>query len=325
MKRKVQVWQLTDALRNPLAQRVPAKSLYDLLAAQQAQGVDMRFFHSDGMETLMEAVAGTPRPHLCLHRVRRDNLPAEVDPTGQIHDLSIPNANGLVEATNFVFYPRNVVVAVYNHEGPRVRRFVEWMNGRLGTDLDVRPVYRADVLAIIDSLVRVSSIELAIPAEMTGSLESDEDDVAGALGATANLTDGGTTHVTLGVGHRRPPSARQRLGAVARRIARRNDLPLFTTARVTGVLEGDREPTVVDLVHDQLVAQREVDPISVRDRRISHESALTACDDTYHQYKQQIEATVSPIPASNMPLPSTLATVVVPAPPTPGPGATTTT
>ena len=325
MRRMVQVWQLTDPLGNPFSEGFPSASLCRLLAAEQGRsGGDLRFFHRDGAETLLEPVGDTPRPHLLLHRVRRDNLPSEVDGAGRVSNLSIPDPNGLVEATNLIFYPRNIVMVVYNHDGPRVRRFSEWLQGRLGVELGLRPVYREDAVDLINSMERITAIELALPAELADGLDPDgDDDVAAALGAVARLTDGGAAKVTFSVGRHRPPSARARLRDAARRLVRRQDISRFSTARITGYLPGDSEPTVLNLVEDQLVAQRQVEAVSSRDRRISHASARAACDDTFDVFKQQIESVVEPLPTATMRLPTALRPVQAVNPHPSGPGGTT--
>ncbi|MCW2672973.1 MAG: hypothetical protein JWP14_1562 [Frankiales bacterium] len=305
MLRNVQVWQITDPLGDPLPVRFPSARLFRVLDAERRRKRgNLSCFHRDGTETLLEPITSSPRPQFSLHRVRRENLPSEVDPTGNVTDLSIPGPNGLVEATELVFFPRNVVVAVYNHQGPRVRRLAEWLSLRLDTHISLRPVFRSDAIAIIDSMERFTTIELALPAEMAVDLDpADENDVFAALEASARATDGGAARVVLSVGRHRRASARQRLAEQARSLVRRQDLGRFSTARVVGYLPGESDPTMINLVDDQLVLQREIEPISARDRRLSHRSAREACEETFEHHQAQIEATIPPVPAGDFPMP----------------------
>ena len=316
MKRSVQVWKMTDGLGAPLDYRFPAHEFVALVNAIQADPAgDLRAFSRDGTELLLEAV-GSTRPHVCLHRIRRDNLPSE-EQLGRVQDLSIPESSGLAEGTHLFFYPRNVVLVLYNHEGPRVGRFSDWLKERLDWDIRLLPVHRADIADIINSMVRFNAVELSLSAEQAAALVGDDeigdDDVAGALIAASRLTHVGTIRLGLSVGPGMPsPQKQGAFRALVDRILGREDLPDFRTARVTGVLPDGRGTTVVDLIEDRLVAQQEVEPETSRFRRVSNESAHSAAEATFDLFKEQISAVMEPIDAEPLALPEALKPVLEP-------------
>lgn len=316
MKRSVQVWRMTDGFGRPLPERFPARDFVDLVRKEQADPKgDLRAFSRDGTELLLEAFASN-RPHVCLHRVRRDNLPSEEE-GGRVRDLSIPPTSGLAEGTHLFFYPRNVVLVLYNHEGPRVGRFSDWLLQRVGLDIRFQPVHRADVMAIIQEMVRFNGVTIALSAEQAAALlEGDEipdDDVAEALVAASRLTGMGQVRLELSVGPGMPSPQKQRaFRALVDRLLGREDLPDFRAARVTGVLPNGGGTTVVDLIEDRLVAQHEVEPEASRYRRVSTASALDAAESTFNLFNEQISAVVAPVDGGHMALVEAFEPVEVP-------------
>ena len=301
---------MTDAWGAPLEHRFPARQFVRLIDAVQADPRgDLRAFSRDGTELLLEAI-GSARPHVCLHRIRRDNFPSE-EQSGRVQDLSIPETSGLAEGTHLFFYPRNVVLVLYNHEGPRAGRFSDWVRQRLDWDIQLQPVHRADIVDIINSMVRFNSVELSLSADQAAALLHEDvagdDDVAEALLAASRLTHVGNVRLALSVGPGMPSAQKQgAFRALVDRILGREDLPEFRTARVTGVLPDGRGTTVVDLIEDRLVTQQEVEPEASRFRRVSSVSAHAAAEATFELFKEQISAVVKPVDADAMTLPPAL-------------------
>jgi hypothetical protein len=311
MKRSLQVWKMVGALGQPLTTRFPAKKFASLVAeVQKDPKGDLRAFSEDGTELLLEAVASA-RPHVCLHRIRRNNLPSE-ETAGRVQDLSIPAGSGLAEGTHLFFYPRNVVLVLYNHEGPRAGRMSDWLRQRTGIDVLFKPVHRVDIAAIINSMVRFNAVELSLDAQQAAHLLQDDlpdDDVAQALFAASRLTGLGNIRLGLSVGAGMPSEQKQSaFRGLVDRILGREDLPGFRVARVTGVLP-DGGTTVVDLIEDRLVAQQEVEAEDSRFRRVSNVSAVEAAEATFDLFRQQISQAVPPIEGGLMDLPEALSPV----------------
>ena len=300
---------MTDGFGSPLTSKFPAKEFVKLVQAAQDDATgNLRAFSPDGTELLLETFA-SPRPHVCLHRIRRDNLPSE-ETGGRVQDLSIPDTNGLAEGTHIFFYPRNVVLVLYNHDGPRIGRLAHWFRARLGIDVAFEPVHRTDVGSIIAEMVRFNGVEIALSADQAAALLQDDtfddDDVSEALIAASRLTGMGHVRIGLSVGPGMPsPQKQGAFKALVERLLGRDDLPLFRAARVTGVLPGGGT-TVVDLIEDRLVAQQEVEAELSRYRRVSAASAAAAAEGTFELFKEQLSAKVPPLADANLDLPEGL-------------------
>lgn len=309
VERWVQVWQITDPMGQPLAQRFPSPQVHRVVKA--AQDADQDCYHVDGYDatrTLMEALGGR-RPHLALHTIRRDNLPSE-DDGGKVVDLSISVNSGLAEGTHFIFCPRNIVVCLYNHHGPRIRRLGDWLDARMDIEVGFIPLYRLDAWGIIESMNRLSGIEITIPAAQARALapaapQEDPEGLLEALRATGRAALGGQVHLswTVGRGEDRLPQSRMR--ALASTLYRMNKDGM-SVARIRGRVDGVKQPVPVDLIHDQLVTRRTVEPEVERSRRLNAESAYAAMEGTYEEFKEQIREAVDQIPDDRMAAPGKL-------------------
>lgn len=319
MQRNVQIWRMVDGLGSPLPARFPSQAFVSMILAVQAEDEgDLRAFSADGTELLLEAFASS-KPHVCLHRIRRDNLPSE-EQAGRVQDLSIPETSGLAEGTHIVFYPRNIVAVIYNHSGPRIARMSDWLAQRVGLSIQFQPVHRTDIAAVIKDMVRFNGVELSLTADQAAALLSDdsadgeaqEDGVAEALYAVSKLTHLGNITIRLSVGPGKPSAQKQSaFKTLVNRIVGRDDLGSFRKARVTGV-KSDGATTVVDLIEDRLVTQQDVEAEQSRFRRVSTESAFQAANGTFELFKKQISEVVPKIDAVRLDLPDELAAVQEP-------------
>ncbi len=307
MERWVQVWQITDGLGIPLALRFPAHQLWQLIDREAQNGADLYNRDRDGTTTLLEALPGASRPHLALHTIRRSNLPSE-DAGGRIVDLTIDPRHGLAEGTHFLFCPRNVVICLYNHVGPRIGRLGNWLETRTGLSVQFTPLYRRDTWAVIEQMQRLTQIELSIPADQIAVIGDDpsfDPSLLDALRASARVSHGGLVHLvwSVGTGGHSVPQGRMR--ELAHSLVR-SDKTGFKGAKVSGRVEGSTSPIPVDLLHDQLVTRRSVEPERERSRRLSTGSAYEAMDETYELFKQQIQEAIEPVAAPHIALPDAL-------------------
>lgn len=313
MERQAQVWQIVDPLGNPLERRFPAHALHKLIAAAQGQGTDLYNVDRLGTRTLMEAASGgNSRPHLILHTIRQENLPSE-DARGKVIDLSIHADHGLAEGTHFLFCPRNVVICLYNHFGPRPRRLADWLKARAGLDVSFAPLYRTDVWTLIDDMEKLTAVEVSIPADQAANLPAAGDgdgdghpSVLDALRGAGSAGRGGTIHMTWSVGRGGHAMPQTRMRNILGDIYEARDGG-FTVAKAYGRVEGVDHAVPVDLIEDQLVTRKSVEPETSRSRRLSTPSAYEAMDATFKQFKGQIEDLVDPVEStSHMVLPGGL-------------------
>jgi len=302
MERSAQVWQIVNQDHSELNVNFPSAEIHRLLLAEQLRGNDL--FCKDPVDetlTLIEAFS-PPRqdalPHLALNTIRKDNWPAE-ESGGRIVPLSIPRGNGLAYGTHFVFFPRNIVLCLFNNTGPRISRLGTWIEERLGIEVDFVPVYRENISTLFDSLSRVVSIDMAIPASNLNQIHQRRGRTRVRLFPTLRntlqaLDNRGTIKLTISAGtgeFKIPPRIMKELGREALEL----DKDQFRTLKIGGKIGDDTTTTYINLLHDQLVARRMVEPDFERNRDISVVSAYDALTETHEEFKTQIQNIVSEI------------------------------
>ena len=296
LERSAQVWQIVDKNHTPLNKNFPSREIRELLLRGQNSGSDL--FCKDPWDQTLTLIEAFPPPnqgalpHLALNTIRRSNLPSE-ESGGRIVPLSIPRGNGLAYGTHFVFCPRNIVVCLFNNTGPRISRLGTWFEERMGIEVDFVPVYRDNVTSLFNSLTRVVSIELTIPASQVAQRHVRRGTTRRRLFPTltnaAELMEyRGTINLTIsaGVGQYKIPARRMaELGLEALSL----DKNQFKTLKVGGKIGDDPTTTYINLLHDQLVARKMVEPDTERIRDVSVASAYDALTNTYEEFKTQIE------------------------------------
>ncbi len=308
VERLAQVWLITDKDGQELGHRFPSSALRRLVKGAQAAGEDSYHVDArDGVRTLLHPFTGRD-PHFALYSIRRENLPAE-EAAGRIQPLSIPQTSGLAEGTHFLFMPRNVVICLYNHHGPRIRRLGAWIKDRVDIEVGFVPLYRTDTWDLVDRMQRITGVEVSVPAGQLVGLQSQPDATSGGLlgtlEAAAAAGDGrGTISLRMSVGR----GQAQMHQSVLRRLATQllgMEKHGFTAARIVGKNEFNHT-TAIDLLHEQLVSRRTVEAESSRDHEVSASSAHEEMVRTFEEFRQQIEACTRPVDVGG---PGTLALI----------------
>jgi hypothetical protein len=224
------------------------------------------------------------------------NLPAE-DAGGRIVPLSIPATHGLAETTHFRFFPRNVVLCLYNHFGPRPQRLADWLNQRLALDVAIHPIYRHDMWAQIDQMEQITRVDLKVPSDQVAVLDAgqiDDYDVLSALRTLGRASRGGYLTFGLGVGRGRHAMSQGQMRRVLDSLRVGGVTGSASRAKVFGK-GADGQAAVVDLVHDRLVMRATVEPESERSRQPANESAVDELGRVHTAMLGEIERSVQPL------------------------------
>lgn len=299
MERSAQVWQIVDADQEPWTKRFPRGEFHKLVLDAQKNRKNRSWVDEDGTRTLLQAFPSSI-PHFALHTIRKTNLPAE-EADGEIIDLSIPKGHGLAEGTHFLFYPRNIVLCLYNHQGPRISRLGDWIENRLGIEIDFSPVYRPDSLAIINQMNQINSISFSIDARQLSTFDEriDENDTNSIFKALRDWAVGqevgGTVNVSIGIGRGKnvmPQRTMSKLINEVKLVDRRK----FRGAKISGKIGDDSKLLMVDLLKDQLVVKATVDADGERTNKVKASVAYEVLNQAYEDFKSQIETSVDKIP-----------------------------
>ncbi len=221
--------------------------------------------------------------------------------------MSLNAGEGLAEGTHFLFFPNNIVGVLYNFHGPSVRRFTTYLLHKFNLDVSFIPVYRRDVLQILEALATVSKLEMSIPANqvhlLAGPTDDADDDFAAPLAQGARLLEDGNIRLEVSVGQGAPQNRYDRAKTLAKRFARRDDLDRFRVAKVYGRLEDESDSLPIDLKSEQLITKKDVEPETPRSTRVRQSSASAAVRQAYQEYRPHIRTVTETMPALTSALP----------------------
>lgn len=225
--------------------------------------------------------------HMRFLRVRRENLPA-VELAGSLSDLPIDADAGLAEPTHIIFGPRRVVVAEYNHFGPRISALGFYIRRKLDRNIDFATYVQSEVLEQLDRLGDVRLVELtAQPSEsyrkaLAGDLVWGAVEQAGQIEETKAVG----VHLTAKPGSeeftaRVKESIRRILGAGADEAA--------SVFKVRGYDPASGQPEVIDLLEPKVVRRILVERVNRRTQALDDDDAYRALREAFDSASDDLD------------------------------------
>lgn len=221
--------------------------------------------------------------------IRRTNLP-QVEQLGELTPLIIDRRAGLAEQIHVAFYPNNVVGSEFNFYGPRIARVAKFLRNRVGmAPVSFEYLYRGDVIAQLNQLRDIRLFQLRISPPFIDELSTLDDSVAAMFRAADALGEIGRVEVILRpIPYSRQPlpqRVRAAIGALVGRSVTRDAADVFRTEG----LGPDGRVHPLDLLKDELVAEREMRRRSDGSRALDSSSVYSAIDDAYDQLRPELE------------------------------------
>jgi hypothetical protein len=224
--------------------------------------------------------------------VRRDNVPA-IEEDGNLADIQLTSRQNVAEETHVLFLPRNVVGVLYNHEGPRISRLVEYLRDRFGILVSISPVLDSATARRLAKMGTFTSVEMTIPVSRANLLSEDPAEVAVAVRQMAAASLSRTVHVKAVI---QGTPGQRRWRNWVEDVVRSPRLEAFTKLKVHSRKSdlGD-PPQTVDFVKEQLVMREAVHMQANRSRRVQPSSAKAAIRNAYAHLETQIGDAVAPV------------------------------
>ncbi len=231
--------------------------------------------------------------------VRRAGLPLVEDGSGTLTSLGIPPSSGLAEITHVLFFPNNILGAVFNFYGPRPTRLSGYLKAKVpGTpaELSIEPLIRADVAEQLDRFETLRLVDLKIRPSYAQIVEQANDSLGSAFtAATAAVTDGAKgLQLVLTSDRKKTASLGQTLMNAVKWLAARDDLHENVSRFTVGGLDSETGNSAkLDLLSDKLVMAKKIVRQSARSRALDNNSAYSAIQEAYNELSDELEAASS--------------------------------
>lgn len=230
-----------------------------------------------------------------LYRIRSDRWPyfsrqGAVTPLDAV--MAVDDDDGLADVTHFGLFPGNIVVAIYNHFGPRHRDLSRYLLDRLGLDVDLRPVPRDDMMETLNGASTVKKFHMRFATRQGDILRSNGGDFAedaARLGRALPQTD---IDITLTIrGSEQSGSAASRVKNAAVDIVTGARSALKAASVQIGE-DDDYGRAVLDLLEDDIVLSRPAPPHITSKRYITEGDAIDVLRDSYRMMTGELSRTL---------------------------------
>ncbi len=230
-----------------------------------------------------------------LATVRRGALPLVEDGSGTLSSLNIPVDAGLAEITHMMFFPNNILGAVFNFFGPRPTRLAGYLRAKvpgMPPFLQIDPLIKANVTEDLDRLETIRLVDLKIRPSYAAIVEEADASLGAAFNATTQAVTNDLDEVQIVLRSSRERTAD--LGAPIRRLVRQllghDDLPENAKRFVVGGIDLETQRTAtVDLLNDKLVCTKRIIKQSARSRALDNDSAYEAIQEAYNDLRDELE------------------------------------
>lgn len=235
----------------------------------------------DGNAICAWSGASGPLPSMRFCQIRRTGLP-QLEQAGQVSDLNIATDAGLLEPVHVVFFRDNIVGADFNFYGPRLSRLGFYLRVKSGNVVPLatfHPLLRNDVAAQLDHLTELRLFDLKVKPAYIDTIRQADASLAEAFAANARVLDGDSEdiEVILKPSKSTWSQALRRLINPLRILARQQDLRENAGRfQVKGKSDETNRVEIIDLLHDQLIARKQVLRLGERSRAVDAGSAFQA-------------------------------------------------
>ncbi len=222
---------------------------------------------------------------------RRSALPS-LEELGNVSALPITQAQGLLEETHVVFFPRGIVGAEVNFYGPRLGRLAQFFSEKIPSFPKVRfdALLNRDADEELRNLEDIRLLRVAVRRDDTRILERASKHLPAALDAASRHAEAPIIEVVL----RSEPHSRKPLGAGALDILKElvgmrtiHDAAQVVQARGVDARTGSVE--LFDFLADKFAFKRRVVKESDRSRSVNATDMFQQIEKVYNEHKEELE------------------------------------
>jgi hypothetical protein len=219
-------------------------------------------------------------------RTRLQNLPTKKH-GGKLEALNLEAEAGLAELVHVIIFADGYVAAEFNFEAPRMKRLGAYLyekKYKLPTKPTFLPLFQKDILQLVQAMPAINFLELKGSPDAQYLLSEADKNLGNAYGTIGSLGADRSIELSLRA-QKQPDSKLKKLCVRLAHVAQSQPWEVRTSVtklKVKGITaEGKFDE--VDLLEDHLIAVRQFEKISNKDKAISSESAYREMMDAYDE------------------------------------------
>lgn len=241
-------------------------------------------------------LAALPSLRFCV--IRRTGLP-QLERGGAVSDLNIANDEGLLEPVHVVFFSDNIVGADFNFYGPRVSRLGHYLHIKSSKAVPLAvfdPLLRQDVAKELDHLTEIRLFDLRVRPSYIEVVRQADASLGEAFAANAQVLNDDVEElevvlkISKGGWRRALRRLREPLKILARGPELRENARCF---QVKGTHDVTGRVAEIDLLHDQLIANKRILRVGERSRAVDANSAFEAIRAAHDELEDDLRRAAS--------------------------------
>lgn len=232
-----------------------------------------------------------------LGSIRTTDLPL-VEQRGKLSALDIPPSAGLFDAIHLVFFEDNVVGFDFNNFGPRINKFLDYLQEvtpRLCPNLlALEPLVNPKIIDQLQHIRQIKLFDLKVHSSYLAQISRIDDSLGAALYAAQTLGNPEIIEVKLQVGGRSTNNLNKSLLGIVKKLIRRSDSDQeLSKLMIRGFDDALQQNIELDLLSDKIVAKENIVRIEARSRELDSASAYQAIIRAYTDRKELIQLAAS--------------------------------
>ncbi len=229
-----------------------------------------------------------------LGLTRMDDLPA-IDNLGTEKPLNLNTTEGLLEKSHFFLTPKYIngkkgfaLVFEYNHFGPRISRFGEYLANKLNMQkIGIMRFVRKDLLKEVEESNSLRSFQLKFTQQVYGKNDKRYYPTLFDLFQSTKKYAGETCTIIISAGRSKKSQIgiRKLLSDVIEKIQRSDDTGNIKCAKIKYVNNSTDKIDLVNLLQANIEQEIFVEKEDPKHRNVKSESMYSALEDVYNEIK----------------------------------------
>lgn len=196
LNRKIYFYQLSQSLpdQNGKAKALDIGKLFQGLSKLKDDDNAMAWGEDDQIETWVNK--NTAPYELIIGRTRKTNLPRKTKGR-KLKELILSKDEGLVELCHMVFFSNGIVGVEYNHNGPRISAFKEYVFDKFKVQLFYTVLSDRDSASILNNLNGLTEVNIRVSPSALVLNTNGAGDLIDSLKKIGNSSNGDQVEIKI--------------------------------------------------------------------------------------------------------------------------------
>lgn len=273
---------------NDIIKEIKLLNDHDLVDVNKADKKSYWVSDSETYCAWVEKKVKGERRRLKFAKIKRSALPLQ-EINFQLSSLGLVKGAGIAELIHIVVFPHNIIGFDYNHDGPRIHKFREYLDVKTNKKLSGITLYallRKEVMKQLEKLKRISVFDARITSGYAGKLEKADKNIYKSIYGTFGKFKPRHLEITMSFDKEEGEKQIDNIIGLAKSFL---SIPHSNKEIERLDIKGQRGLDVIHLLNSKLVARQSVIIADSNSKALAPESAYAAIEAAYAKLLPEIK------------------------------------